>query len=254
MIVVTVAIAARAVTAATAAASFLIHLEHRPGPMAGLFVTSTLIDRSHLLDYSQFMATQAARRRSTRQAILQAAARLFRGQGYDETSVDQIVETADVAKGTFYQYFQTKIEVALAIVEAERAELFAEIESQLAAGADALELASKTYLDMARWFEANRHFARPLLLHTLQSQHDPSPASTRTLLTRLLSAAQQQGQLRRDIPAETLAAVAAGSIIPMVFHWTAHGEPGQLPLWFAVSWKLHLEGSLPRPGEGSSVC
>ena len=101
MIVVTVAIAARAVTAATAAASFLIHLEQRPGPMAGLFVTSAIIDRSNLLDYSQFMATQAARRRSTRQAILQAAARLFRGQGYDETSVDQIVETADVAKGTF---------------------------------------------------------------------------------------------------------------------------------------------------------
>ncbi len=222
--------------------------------MAGLFVASSFIDCSHLLDYSQFMATQAARRRSTRQAILQAAAKLFRDHGYDETSVDQIVETADVAKGTFYQYFQTKIEVALAIVEAERAGLLSQIESQLAAGVDALELASKTYLDIAGWFEAQRHLARPLLLHTLQSHGAPSPVSTRTLLTRLLSAAQQQGRLRRDIPAETLAAVAAGSIVPMVFHWSAHGEPGQLSKWFAVAWKLHLEGSLPRPGEGSAVC
>jgi AcrR family transcriptional regulator len=200
------------------------------------------------------MATQAARRRSTRQSILQAAAKLFRNQGYDQTSVDQIVESADVAKGTFYQHFQTKIDVALAIVEAERAELFTEIESQLAAGADALQLAAKTYQEMALWFEANRHLARPLLLHRLQSQGDPSPTPTRTLLTRLLSAAQQQGQLRRDVPAETLAAVAAGSIIPMVFHWTAHGAPGQLPQWFAMAWKLHLEGSLPRRAEASAAC
>jgi AcrR family transcriptional regulator len=200
------------------------------------------------------MATQAARRQSTRQAILRAAAKLFRHQGYDETSVDLIVETANVAKGTFYQYFQTKIEVAVAVVEAERAEMLTQLEAKLDAGADALDLAAQTYQDFAQWFEAHRHLARPLLLHTLQTHGDPAPSSTRALLTRLLSAAQQQGRLRQDIPAETLAAVAASSIVPMVFYWTEHGQPGQLPQWFAVAWKLHLEGSLPRPAAGSAAC
>ena len=40
--------------------------------------------------------------------LLQIAYRLFLQKGYEETSVDAIIEEAGIAKGTYYYYFETK--------------------------------------------------------------------------------------------------------------------------------------------------
>jgi len=44
----------------------------------------------------------------TKQIIVEAAARLFDRYDFEEVSVDDIVEAAGVAKGTFYIYFESK--------------------------------------------------------------------------------------------------------------------------------------------------
>ena len=49
----------------------------------------------------------------TRAAIQQHALRLFRAQGYDETTVEQIAEAAEVSPSTFFRYFPTKEDVVL---------------------------------------------------------------------------------------------------------------------------------------------
>ncbi|MEJ2853264.1 MULTISPECIES: TetR/AcrR family transcriptional regulator [unclassified Saccharothrix] len=50
----------------------------------------------------------------TRQALVNAAVRLFTEQGYDQTSVADIAEAADVSKRTFFLHFPTKEDVLLA--------------------------------------------------------------------------------------------------------------------------------------------
>ncbi|MGO8872147.1 MAG: TetR/AcrR family transcriptional regulator [Acidimicrobiales bacterium] len=49
----------------------------------------------------------------TREAIQSCAMELFARQGYDGTTVDQIIEAAEVSESTFYRYFPTKAAVAL---------------------------------------------------------------------------------------------------------------------------------------------
>lgn len=49
----------------------------------------------------------------TRAAIQQHALRLFGDQGYDATTVDQIVDAAEVSPSTFFRYFPTKEDVVL---------------------------------------------------------------------------------------------------------------------------------------------
>jgi AcrR family transcriptional regulator len=49
----------------------------------------------------------------TRAAIQHEALRLFREQGYEETTIEQIAEAAEVSESTFYRYFPTKDDVVL---------------------------------------------------------------------------------------------------------------------------------------------
>src|SRR3954468_8730966 len=48
------------------------------------------------------------RKEETRSQIFQAAMRLFERKGVFNTTVEEIAASADVAKGTFFNYFPTK--------------------------------------------------------------------------------------------------------------------------------------------------
>lgn len=45
--------------------------------------------------------------------IIEVASKLFFEQGYQATGIKQIIETADIAKGTFYSHFKSKEELGL---------------------------------------------------------------------------------------------------------------------------------------------
>lgn len=47
-------------------------------------------------------------KKSTKQTILDAAWSLFLEQGYDETTINQIIETSHSSRSTFYHYFRGK--------------------------------------------------------------------------------------------------------------------------------------------------
>src|SRR5690348_5485874 len=49
----------------------------------------------------------------TRAAIQRHALRLFREQGYEATTVNQIAEAAEISPSTFFRYFPTKEDVVL---------------------------------------------------------------------------------------------------------------------------------------------
>ena len=53
------------------------------------------------------------KKQRTRQALRQAAARLFLERGFEATTIADITAAADVAPRTFFSYFQTKEDVVL---------------------------------------------------------------------------------------------------------------------------------------------
>jgi AcrR family transcriptional regulator len=63
------------------------------------------------------MATQGERREQTRQALLDAAARLFAERGVSDASVDAIAEAAGRTSGALYDHFGSKEGVLFALLE-----------------------------------------------------------------------------------------------------------------------------------------
>jgi TetR/AcrR family fatty acid metabolism transcriptional regulator len=57
-----------------------------------------------------------------RQQLLEAATRVFARKGYWSASITDIIQTAGVARGTFYLYFRSKQDIFVAIVDHYREE------------------------------------------------------------------------------------------------------------------------------------
>lgn len=62
--------------------------------------------------------------------IIQAAAVLFAEKGYEQCSVNDILNTVGIAKGTFYHYFKSKEDVLDAAVEKMSEQVFAHVQEK----------------------------------------------------------------------------------------------------------------------------
>src|SRR5260221_9100725 len=62
-----------------------------------------------------------------RKALLSAAEKVIAEKGFERVTIDEIAETADLAKGTFYNYFDDKNEIAKELALTIRHDLDAEV-------------------------------------------------------------------------------------------------------------------------------
>lgn len=69
-----------------------------------------------MADQTKQMAAPNSRTMRTRQALLSAGRRLFAERPFDAVAIDDIVNEAKVAKGTFYNHFEDKVALLDAIV------------------------------------------------------------------------------------------------------------------------------------------
>jgi AcrR family transcriptional regulator len=64
------------------------------------------------------MSLRERNRERTRQEIMASALKMFRDQGFDNVSVEMICEAAGVSRATFFNYFQQKEAIFMAVAEA----------------------------------------------------------------------------------------------------------------------------------------
>ena len=74
-------------------------------------------------------AAPGRRQATTRQAIEQAALKLFLANGYEETTVEDIAAAASIGRRTFFRYFASKNDIAWGEFDAELGRLRAALEA-----------------------------------------------------------------------------------------------------------------------------
>ena len=100
----------------------------------------------------------------TRGDLVAAAARLFETHGYDATSVQEIIDAAQVSKGTFYHHFQSKQEILDAVVARMTGDFLESIEPTVAEPSRSAVDKLRLFLDASqRWRSAHLPLVRETL-------------------------------------------------------------------------------------------
>jgi AcrR family transcriptional regulator len=116
--------------------------------------------------------TYQRKREKTRARLLDAAKRVMAGKGVEGTTVAEIAAAADVAPGTFYNYFTTREEILDAVAESlieEFRRVMAAIQRTIDDPAERIAVAIRLFLSRVRddalwgWFMARYGPSLPIL-------------------------------------------------------------------------------------------
>lgn len=104
--------------------------------------------------------TRVERRKArTRAGLLAAARQLFAAHGMEHTTIAQIAEHADIAIGSFYNYFRTKEELLDALLEEELSQQLALLELRQAHVEDPAEKISIAHRHLVRSAQSDSDWA-----------------------------------------------------------------------------------------------
>ncbi|HEX4466667.1 MAG TPA: helix-turn-helix domain-containing protein [Solirubrobacteraceae bacterium] len=176
---------------------------------------------SVLIGGPQVSGGRVERRKARTNAALIAAARsLFAAQGVEPTTIAEIAGRADVAVGSFYNYFATKDELLKALLEAALSEQLAALKSRQAQTSDAAEVISVAHRHLIALARTDPDMA--WLLVRLEVPY----RVTRSVLWESASADLDAGVAAGlfDVADRELALVASGGALLAVIHAVLHGE------------------------------
>ncbi|MCI5698067.1 MAG: helix-turn-helix domain containing protein [Clostridiales bacterium] len=144
------------------------------------------------------------KKRNTKGKIISAAWKLFYEHGYDDTTVDDIVEESETSKGSFYHYFSGK-DALLSSLSYLFDEKYEEISEELPENLDTVGIL--LYLNQKLFFMIENEITVDLLSRLFSSQlvtrgNRHLLDQDRTyykLLRKIILAGQERGDLRDDV-------------------------------------------------------
>ena len=187
--------------------------------------------------------------RNTRSRIVTASWELFYEKGYDDTTVDDIVERSGTSKGSFYHYFAGK-DALLSSLSTLFDEKYQELSPKIQ---DRDSFSALIFLNRELFFLIENTVSLELLssllsslLVTASEKHlmDQSRVYFR-LLRKICAEGQRKGELRRDIPVNELVRAYALQERALMYDWCICGGNYSLTQYAGYQLPLFLKYFLP---------
>lgn len=168
------------------------------------------------------------KKQRTREALINAAQELFCTHGFETTTIDQIAGSVEVSSRTFFRYFTSKEDVALALADEQITGVLTAFAAQ-PAGLPVLTAMQRAAVDVMRAQETDTRF------HGLQHVISANPALTAARIERATARCDEVASLigtRMGVdPAEDprphlVASVALCAVQAAVVAWRTTGRQG----------------------------
>jgi AcrR family transcriptional regulator len=166
------------------------------------------------------------RKRERRLRIYRIAMDLFRAQGFERTTVNQIAEAADIVPATFFNHFQSKNALLGQMTTEVLDTLELMLEDEFKAAESTRERLTGFTARAADQIAESRGLARDVLLELVRSESEPGqqPPYIRRIhepFAAMLSEGQERGEVRRDQDAAFLAEMVVGILNASITNWLA---------------------------------
>ena len=183
------------------------------------------------------------KKEETKERIFNAAMKLFKSRGFAETTIDDITEKADVAKGTFFNYFPKKEEVLRYLSEQWLEEVEDKIAEEFKTGAPPnRERMIGAFVDVARFYEEDRDLARHVLRAWMDSIYDEEDTICQrwhAIGVFVISELQQSGYFRDDVDPDRIEYVMQSVYSATIAMWL-HTEPAPFVLREELGTRIRL--------------
>jgi AcrR family transcriptional regulator len=167
----------------------------------------------------------------TRRRILEAAFELFVSNGFENTTIDQITDKADVGKGTFYNYFPTKEAVLFDFMDNIGAQRGEKLWAVILTLQDTRQRLAKAFHSLASWAEEYPELIRVYLTDMqnkrLRESLDYEYNHMERYLHDIIIKGQEEGDIRDDMQPVQLVDFLMGIMVVQAFKWFRQGSgPG----------------------------
>ena len=166
------------------------------------------------------------RKRERRERIYNVAVELFRIQGFDRTTVNQIAEAADIVPATFFNHFQSKNALLGQMTTEVLGVLELMLEEEFNAAESTRECMTGFVDRAAEQIAETRGLARDVLLELMRTESKPGQqppyiARIHEPFAAMLRDGQERKDVRGDQDAAFLAEMVVGILNAAITNWLA---------------------------------
>ncbi|WP_018544632.1 TetR/AcrR family transcriptional regulator [Streptomyces sp. LaPpAH-108] len=205
---------------------------------------------THQPETATSLSRRERNKRRIEERLYSSALALFAKQGYDKTTIDEIAEHADVARGTFFNYFQRKEDLISAWGERRRHMLEEAMSgSEPVEGMDAVSRLRRCMAILADMNVDERHVAVPMLNAWVKAGRPLSETPyVAQIFTDIIAAGQEEGSMSKGV-----SALHAGYILRDVYFGALYRWGGDAGAEGSPSLGKELQSALTLLFEGLST-
>jgi AcrR family transcriptional regulator len=193
--------------------------------------------------------TRAQKTEQIKSALFQAAASVVGEHGYLNAMIQMITSKANVANGTFYNYFETRQDLFDQLLPALGREMLTFIGDRSQEGSDEIERERKRLLAFFDFLQARPEFYRILyeaeVFAPAAFEEHTSVVKKRyvAVLERALKAGEITGYSSRELEVVVMILMGARQYMAMTYG-PQNGRSGKLPPWVSDAYVKFIAGGL----------
>lgn len=164
----------------------------------------------------------------TRLKLFRSALRLFAERGFQNVTVEDITEAADVGKGTFFNYFKSKDHVLSVMAEIQLGKVRKAVDLAEEGKQPIRSVLHDLFLHITEEPGRSPDLARALLTAFLSSAIrellSRNMSEGRRMITRILELGQKRGEIDLKLKTEQMALHLQQSFMGTMLLWSLKGE------------------------------
>ena len=196
---------------------------------------------SESLPHLQGLGRRQRRAAETRLRLFRCALQLFAERGFPNVTVEDITEAADVGKGTFFNYFESKDHVLGVMAEIQLGKVREALTLAESGKQTIYSVLHRLFLRVAEEPGRSPDLARALISSFLASEGvrgliDRNMSEGRKMVAQIVAAGQKRGEIDPHLKKEKVAIQLQQAFMGTLLLWSLQGQPA-LETWIEESFQ-----------------